>query len=387
MQSFDSSINQEMQYEEVYVGDTADGKLYCPICGRTTDASNFSRFQKSCRKRCNVELKKKTKFRKFSFQNSSNMSLKDWQEKINVSENMFSKKLLNETGVVLIKKFICKQEVNLLNGIVSVARNMKRKLVMQTISGGMKMINVPCHRFTKSDEDFAFACDFFVELTSRIQDLIGDNYQIVGDISIIQTPKGCSNQFIHADNILKSRYNGLLVLSNEAPPTEFFPKKEDDVGIFESPTLNMNGEIDNQVEKMAFRKKFQVMWEPIRELENQMKPVSQLPMEYGDLVLFEADMLHRGVGSKENKTLMFFQAVPKIEEESVQFHMGLIGGYFYGNNPSDIQKKEEYFNLLKMHNDSVSKPPVPLQNLLAEEPKISYLNWLKTKPPKTSMNL
>jgi hypothetical protein len=66
------------------------------------------------------------------------------------------------------------------------------------------------------------------------------------------------------------------------------------------------------------------------------------------LVIFEADMVHRGDESSDNKTLLFFHARDSTTsvQEDLQFHAGLLGSMIYGNIPGTLQDKNDYFGMI-----------------------------------------
>jgi hypothetical protein len=54
----------------------------------------------------------------------------------------------------------------------------------------------------------------------------------------------------------------------------------------------------------------------------------------------------------------------------------MIGELYYGYNPKDEKTRNEFLNLIKMHDESVSNAPVPLYSLLGENAELSYKKWL-----------
>jgi hypothetical protein len=358
-----------------------NGKYYCPFteCDYSELKKNFNRLATHGRNRHNCEL--------VTYEKMKN----NWQKQVQIDEQNFKMSTLNQIGVVLLKKFISKRDTDLLNAVVTMAEticeNQNSFLKKVTISGGMQMIDIPSDFFIcPAHPKFYYAANLFKKLNERIGRLIGKDYKISGNLSVIQTPYGSTNQFIHADNMLKNRYNGLIVLSKEAKPTEFLPKPKVEIAIFNQPELDeKSGKITDPVLRNQFKKKFQCFWDPIEELEERILPISNEPLTAGDMIFFEADMIHRGVACDGNKTLLFFHAQPSclnlkdIEDIGVQFHVGLVGGLFYGNNPKNKNDMDEYFSLIKMHDDSISGSHVSLFDLLHEVPKNSYLKWYKTK--------
>jgi hypothetical protein len=167
--------------------------------------------------------------------------------------------------------------------------NFHKEMKENTISGGTKMIDIPVSRFGKDDVHFAFGANMLKIITARIQKMIGNEYSIVGDFSILTTPNGAQKQFIHSDNILKNRYNGLIVLSDTATPTLFLPKQQPDVAIYSSPLLDVNRKIVDVNIRSKLKEKYSLMSGPVEEIERQMRPLSSRPLKRGDLVLFEAE--------------------------------------------------------------------------------------------------
>lgn len=86
-----------------------------------------------------------------------------------------------------------------------------------------------------------------------------------------------------------------------------------------------------------------------------MFAISSRPLKRGDLVLFEADMIHRGDACLGNKTLLFFhfRKHAVTVEEDLQFHVGLLGSMVYGHIPSIRQDKNAYFGSIREHNESL----------------------------------
>ena len=118
-----------------------------------------------------------------------------------------------------------------------------------------------------------------------------------------------------------------------------------------------------------------------------MKPISNEPLQKGDLVLFEADMLHRGAASYENKTLMFFHTCPGDVnvEADVQFHAGLLGSLIFGNIPTNKEDKDIYYNMIRMHDHSIDGSVVKIPDLLNPAASKAYKKWLRKQ--STILNL
>ncbi len=88
-------------------------------------------------------------------------------------------------------------------------------------------------------------------------------------------------------------------------------------------------------------------------------------------------MVHRGDACSDNKTLLFFHARPNADvEEDLQFHAGLLGSLIYGHIPPSINDKNEYYGMIRKHNESIKKAKVPLTELLEEKVRICYEKWL-----------
>lgn len=110
-----------------------------------------------------------------------------------------------------------------------------------------------------------------------------------------------------------------------------------------------------------------------------MRPVSNKPLQRGDLLLFEADMTHRGSLCNMNKTLLFFNVRKSsyVLHKDQQFHAATLGTYVYGSNPKKKSDKDALYGLIRMNDQSISEPVVPLIDLLNDG---SYYNeWLKTQ--------
>ncbi len=102
------------------------------------------------------------------------------------------------------------------------------------------MINIPTQLLINHNSPFGFSRNLFQELVKKIRRFLGEENYITGNLSILQSPDGSSNQFIHSDNILHNRYNRLLVVSEEAVPTQFIPKQDRYVLIVRSRMLRDN---------------------------------------------------------------------------------------------------------------------------------------------------
>ncbi len=103
-----------------------------------------------------------------------------------------------------------------------------------------------------------------------------------------------------------------------------------------------------------------------------MCPVSDSSLKSGDLVLFKADMVHRGDACLGNKTLLFFHARPNtrnVEEEDLQFHAGSLGSLSYGHSPRSVSDKNCYYTMIRMHDESVKGDKVPLRELIGDKVK------------------
>jgi hypothetical protein len=376
----------------------------CPQCSRFEQPKNFSRLNKHAKAEHKIALthikindstkrkkeqiskqvrKKQPILHKPKIPKSPNQV---WQNQISVLPENVTTEKLKQFGVLVVRNFLAPREVDVLNGCVEMAkRDVKDgKLVETSISGGTLMINIPVVDFKKDTGGFKFGIDTLEEISSRIKNMVGDNFSIVGDLSILTTPNGAEKQCIHADNILKNRYNGLLVLSETASPTRFLPKENPDIMLTEAPLLHpetgmvMNGNLRQKIQE-----KYSFMWGSVEELDSKMRPVSDGPLKKGDLVLFEADMVHRGAACEGNKTLVFFQVRPGNPanvEKDVQFHAGLLGSYVYGELPESKEDKDAYFGLIRRHDKWNSNAKVPLTELLANEVRIAYEEWLDQQP-------
>ncbi len=69
------------------------------------------------------------------------------------------------------------------------------------------MINVPLTRFQKHDSHFCSGENVFHWLDTRMKEIFGKEYMLVGDIYIITTPNGAQKQFTHPDDIIGDRIN------------------------------------------------------------------------------------------------------------------------------------------------------------------------------------
>jgi hypothetical protein len=394
-----------MSFTSITIDLKQDGKYHCPVteCSRAESNHNFQRLVKHCKTHSIHLLKNKVKTestlrkerlmeerkaKKSRFLNSDDllqMSVEEWQNSIKVQEEYVSKERLNEYGVLVVSNFLNCYEVDILNGCVKIAKLASKYETFQEreISGGIMTIDIPISHFSKEHMRFSSGTNVFQEITRKIRKMIGPEYSLVGDISILTTPNGAEKQFIHSDNIVKNRYNGLIVLSDTATPTLFLPKQYPDVAITQAPILNANGQIQDESERIRVRNKYSFMWNPVESLENKMRPLSSQPLKQGDLVLFEADMVHRGDACTNDKTLLFFHVRPtpsNYVEEDLQFHAGLLGSYIHGIIPSSYQDKNAYYGMIRSHNLHHTNAKVPLTELIGPKVKKSYENWLYKQP-------
>jgi hypothetical protein len=277
-----------------------DGKYHCPYstCCYSETPSNFNRLVKHCAKH-SIKLSKsivkkestireqnriaerKAKKRKIIEEMDDNITIEKWQQIImlNLSEadgNL--KSMLKNCGVIVIREFIESKDVDILNGCVRIAQLLTERddtaLEERSISGGTKMIDIPINQLLKHDVNFSSSVNVMDVITQKVQKILGPEYQLVGEISILTTPNGAQKQFIHSDNILKNRYNGLIVLSDIATPTLFLPKQQPDVAIYSSPHLDVNGKIVEQEIRTKLKEKYSYMWGQVGEIESRMRSVS-----------------------------------------------------------------------------------------------------------------
>jgi hypothetical protein len=385
-----------------------DGKYHCPdsTCCVSETPTNFHRLVKHCVKHSiklskakvkkestireeNRIAKRKAKKRKIIEEMDENITIERWQQNImlNLSEADGNLKLmLMNCGVIVVREFIDSKDVDILNGCVRIAQFLSERdeseIEERIISGGTLMIDIPVNHFAKENVNFSSGANVLDLVSQMIKKMLGDEYSIVGDLSFLTTPNGVQKQFIHSDNILKNRYNGLIVLSDFATPTLFLPKQQPDVTINASPLLDLNGKIVDPNIRTKIKEKYSYMWGPVEEIESKMRPLSSKPLKRGDLVLFEADMVHRGDESMVNKTLLFFHARDSTAtvQEDLQFHAGLLGSMIYGNIPGKRHDKNEYFGIIKRHDEALKDATVSLPSLLNEDVSKEYMKWLGKQP-------
>lgn len=393
-------------FSQLIVDKEPDGKYHCPIpeCTYSETTTNFHRLVKHCNIKHSIcltkfKVKKASTLHHEKLENQRKQRKKrhipqhriqllteeQWQEAIllhrsDLDGNFAS--VLEANGVVVVRNFLDSKDVNILKGCVRIAKLLTEMtpapLEEYTISGGIKMINIPADNFSKDDRNFSSGADVLDSVSAQIRKMLGNQFNLVGDISILTTPFGAQKQVIHSDNILKNRYNGLIVLSESATPTIFLPKQQPDIPILERPLLNANGTISDKSLRTRLKDKYWYMWEDLQELERKMRPVCGRPLKSGDLILFEADMVHRGDTCNDNKTLLFFHASNTTSrvEEDLQFHAGLLGSMVYGENPKNPQQKNNYFEMIRRHDQSIENAIVPLIGLLGDEVQASYNEWL-----------
>ena len=268
-------------------------------------------------------------------------------------------------------------EVDVLQACVMIAKmllNVDESGITETvITGGTHAMNIPVAKFTEENCQFKPARNVCKNISDRLKVILGNEYDLVGDFAILTTPGGAQRQYIHSDSIFKNQYNGLIVLSASAKPTIFLPKQHPDICIYEKPALNKNCRIVDKAVRSQVQQKFSGFWGPISKLEKQMRPITANPLQSGDMILFEADMVHRGDVCSDNKTLLFFHAQQASNEpvsSNTQNHAGMLGHLIYGCTPSK-REEQEYFTFLNRHINSISAPVVDLTTFLDE----STIDW------------
>ena len=350
----------------------------------------------------NVEVSEKTKFQSSILVNGMNMgNVKDIKSK------------LDEFGVVLIKGFMDHRNSVLFDACHRMAAFLQVERTTRvvnkanpayldeitesikaypetSISGGIKMHSIPVDDIHKECEWLGF-CEYPLDLLrDKLHLILGNQYFISGELAFLFSPQKTSKQVIHADNIKKNIYNGLLVLSDSAKPTIFLPKSKDDIAINEAPELHLSGPnrgkiIDDGIREKIM-KKFHFMDEPLARIEGKMYPVSDALLTKGDLVLFEGDAVHRGdkCGKSDFKKLLFFSCRKddSIPGNDIQVHAGLLASYFYGLFPETEEEKNKYFGMINRHIESIPNSKVPLSTLLGDEVKENYFKWIKDQKEK-----
>jgi hypothetical protein len=141
------------------------------------------------------------KSRILNFDDLLQLSTEEWHTSINAREDYVSKDRLQEYGVLVVSNFLNCSEVDILNGCVKIAKLASKYETFQEreISGGIMTIDIPISHFSKEDMRFSSGTTVFQESTRKIRKMIGPEYSLVGDISILTTPNGAEKQFIHSD--------------------------------------------------------------------------------------------------------------------------------------------------------------------------------------------
>jgi hypothetical protein len=320
----------------------------------------------------------------------TDISIGVWQDSIffgSTKKPQDIKSILDQTGVIVIRNFVGEDAADVWNGCIQVAKSSKDSLGLHVapISGNQIMFNLNVDVLLQQPE-FSFVTNVLTKLNLEIKKIIGNDFSLMGDISILETPNGAQKQFAHADNILRNRYNGLLVLSENAPPPLFLPKSAPDVPLFISPAIDRaSGQLIRVEDREMIQRKFALLFGNVQELEKQMFPVSRKRLQKGDLVLFEADMVHRGDICTYHKTLLFFHCRPGVPESQrvdndVQFHVGLLGSLVYGILPVPGQERDAYFRLIRAHDESLPNSKVTLPQLLGDKVSKAYKLWLSRQP-------
>ena len=150
--------------------------------------------------------------------------------------------------------------------------------------------------------------------------------------------------------------------------------------------MDSTGKIVDPNVRVKLREKYLLMFGRLEFLETGMRPVSKYPLKKGALILFEADMLHRGDDSTDNKTVLFFHTrrhvggISQQVEEDLQFHVALLGSIIYGNIPRYQEEKNEYFQMIKRHDESIPITTVRLTDLMDENVRRCYQTLFSTQP-------
>ncbi|KAI8901715.1 hypothetical protein BC833DRAFT_87011 [Globomyces pollinis-pini] len=392
--------NQEIEVQE-------DGRYYCPGigCQKSISRRRFKNLAKHCSEKHQITLTKVKRLKestKRKYQNQEEMRKKEivmktecmdhnqlnqmtteeWQKKITLenSDNLFHlNSMVDLHGVVVVQQFCNTMECDILNMCSRIAELLPDKYSKEITNGGIQMVNIPISNFNQSDINFKIGANVINSISDKLQQAFGLDYSLDGDLSILTTPNGAQKQFIHSDDILKERYNGIIVLSDNATPPIFLRKKYPDVKLYNFPTLDQEGRVLDDLLRSTIAQKYFFMMEPPGLVEPFMHYVSAQPLKKGDLILFEADMVYRGAQIFENETGVFFHLRKPTPSATVdlQFHAGQLGSLLFGTNP---REKESYFNMIRMHDDSIPDTTVPLYDLLGDTVKKSYLEWLKKQP-------
>jgi hypothetical protein len=124
------------------------------------------------------------------------------------------KNKLADNGVLYIPKIIKDTDCLLLEACAEIAI-LDRPGTQ--ISGDQMMYDIPVANITDTSK-YRFGKGPLNQIETIVQKLIGEEYHIASCVSFLVSPRS-HDQMIHADNVLSDRFNGLLVLSDGAPPT------------------------------------------------------------------------------------------------------------------------------------------------------------------------
>jgi hypothetical protein len=242
------------------------------------------------------------------------------------------------------------------------------------ISGGVRQTTIRVHDIMTNNL-LAISRKYLSMLTNKIQKVIGTDYHLGREISYVESPLNVitTHQVIHADSVRGDRYHGLLVLSQNCTPTEFYRYKDLPAALDDNNfrVCQDTGKLVEESVQEKVRNHFSPMLiEPVSELESKLSPVSATCLPVGSVVLFRSDVLHRGpaVSGQEERILLFFTMERGNDhyDSNYQLHAGLLGELLYG------RRSEECFRLVQAHENGNAVVQPSLRNHLDPITKAQY---------------
>ncbi|KAJ2987826.1 hypothetical protein HDV02_005933 [Globomyces sp. JEL0801] len=301
--------------------------------------------------------------------------VKIWRSKINKGRSAFTNSwkgttinTLKSAGLIVAHQAISRKDTQLLmlTGFcckwLPQNSNKHPEVISNQISGGYEMYSVRREKFE-----------------SRIRTVVGAEYRLGPVLSFLHSPidHTTTHQAIHADSVSGDSYHGLVVLSDDCAPTIFEMRQSLHDPITGMVTIsNATGELISADTRQKLERNFGCMLGPIATLEENMYPVSTKPLKAGTVILFRADMIHRGPPStvNENRELLFFTLHNRpCRPSDDQIPAAFLGELLYGRGT------RQQFELMARHEESSILVQPKLREHLTNEERRKYDKWFKAQ--------
>ena len=396
------------QFPIVPISTKRKGKIYvyhCTECHYSDKDINRIKTHGLIHKISFIRAKKGTRIVPLEQNEIDKLSKFEWQKAINTTaEDVNALKIFKAYGTVVLTDFLNEGECLILRQAIGTAKalaseefpyklnkNETFKFQNREISGGMNMVDIPISVFYQNDPtlDFFEAARKVVDklrdkLAAFINNAIDDDpFEVSGTFSALESQLPVSNQDYHSDSIVSDYINGLLVLSECAPPTEMVPRQTPRIYFEQCPEMNNDKKCIHENDITKLKEKYKLLvGDSLKRVEALSRPVSSTLLKMGTIVLFDADGIHRGVASEYRKTLLFLnlrRLSEKPPQPDIQVHIGLLAQFIYGSLPEDLIEREKGFKLIRMHEDSIPNRKVSLKQLMDKAAAKEFASWLAVK--------